>query len=82
MDNKVVVYRENGDPINIELILSFKVDQLNKTYVAYTLNDDGVSEDVPLFISEYDGTTIRSISPDESKIVLERYEELKKEIMA
>lgn len=76
----MVVYKENGEQINIELILGFKVKELNKDYVAYTLNDDHVSPDVPLFISEFDGETIKNIPPQESTLVLNTYQKLKEEI--
>ena len=53
MDNKTYVYKETGEEIAIEIVLSFKVEELNKSFIAYTLNDDGESDTVPIFISEY-----------------------------
>lgn len=82
MKETMVVYRENGEAINIELILTFKVPSLNKEYVAYTLNDDKESEDVPLFISEYKDKNIKNIPPQDAAIVMDTYQSLKKEIMA
>ena len=73
MDNKTYVYKENGEEIVIEIILSFEVEELNKKYIAYTLNDDGVSDNVAVFISEYDGNTIKDISNDDAELVLEYY---------
>ena len=59
MDNKTYVYKETGEEIAIEIVLSFKVEELNKSFIAYTLNYDGESDTVPIFISEYDGKTIK-----------------------
>lgn len=73
MDNKTYVYKENGEEIAIEIILSFVVEELNKSYIAYTLNDDDNSDTVPVFISEYDGKNIKEISNDDADLVLEYY---------
>jgi hypothetical protein len=42
MKDYVIVYKENGEPIKIEVILSFRIDKINKDYVVYTINDDNV----------------------------------------
>ena len=73
IENKTYVYKENGEEITIEIILSFNIEELNKSYIAYTLNDDGQSDNVAVFISEYDGKNIKDIANDEAKIVLEYY---------
>jgi len=77
MENKTYVYKETGEEIEIEIILSFKVEELNKSFIAYTLNDDGESENVPVFISEYDGKTIKDIKDEEAEEVLKYYEAAK-----
>ena len=77
MDNKTYVYKQTGEEIIIEIILSFKVEELNKSYIAYTLNDDNESDSVPVFISEYDGKTIKNIRDDEAETVLKYYEAAK-----
>ena len=77
MENKTYVYKETGEEIEIEVILSFKVEELNKSFIAYTLNDDGESENVPVFISEYDGKTIKDIKDEEAEEVLKYYEAAK-----
>ena len=77
MDNKTYVYKESGEEIEIEIILSFKVEELNKSFIAYTLNDDGESENIPVFISEYDGKTIKDIKDEEAEEVLKYYEAAK-----
>lgn len=73
IENKTYVYKEDGEEIAIEIILSFNVEEFNKSYIAYTLNDDGQSENVAVFISEYDGKNIKDISNEEAKTVLEYY---------
>jgi len=73
MENKTYVYKEDGEEIAIEIILSFEIEELNKKFIAYTLNDDGSSETVPVFISEYDGKNIKDISNEEADLVLEYY---------
>ena len=73
IENKTYVYKENGEEIAIEIILSFNIEELNKSYIAYTLNDDGQSDNVAVFISEYDGKNIKDIANDEANLVLEYY---------
>lgn len=73
IENKTYVYKENGEEIAIEVILSFNIEELNKSYIAYTLNDDGQSDNVAVFISEYDGKNIKDIANDEANLVLEYY---------
>ena len=77
MENKIYVYKEDGEEIAIEIILSFEIEELNKKFIAYTLNDDGNSETVPVFISEYDGKNIKDISNEEADLVLEYYNSAK-----
>ena len=73
IENKTYVYKENGEEIAIEIILSFNIEELNKSYIAYTLNDDGKSDNVAVFISEYDDKNIKDIANDEANLVLEYY---------
>ena len=78
MDNKVFVKRENGETIAIEIVLSFKIEELKKNYIAYTINDDGESESVEVFISEIDeNNKIKSIPFHEKDMVMEFYEKAK-----
>ena len=78
MRNKVTYDRENGETITVEIILSFKIEEYNKQYIAYTLNDNGIDEDVDVLISEVENNKIKSIPNDEIKTVLEYYENAKK----
>ena len=82
MDNIVEVKRDNGEIIKIEIVLSFKVENLNKQYIVYTIDDDGALEDVPILISEIDQNTqtIKQIPENEKDQVLNIYNELKEKI--
>ena len=80
MQNKVIVYNENNEKIEVEIFLSFEVEELHKQYVAYTINDNNESEEVPVFISEFANNTLKNIPSSESKMVMECYEEAKKMI--
>ena len=77
MDNRVTYDREDGGTITIDLILSFEINELNKKYIVYTLNDNGLDEDVDVFISELENNKIKSIPNNEVEMVLEYYENAK-----
>ncbi len=83
MDNFVIVKRENGEQIKIEIVLSFKIEEYNKQYIAYTINNDNIQDDVPLLISEIDPVTqkIKNIPENEKSIVLETYNQVKNSIL-
>lgn len=83
MDNYVVVEKENGEKIKIEIILSFVVEEVGKEYIAYTLNDDGKSDVEMVMISEIDMQTqkIKAIPESEKDIVLKYYEDAKNIIL-
>ena len=40
------VLNENGEEIKIDIIMQFKIEENNKEYVVFTVNDDGLSPDV------------------------------------
>ena len=74
MGNVVKVKNENGEEIKIEIILSFSVEELNKRYIAYTLNDDGKKPKVAVLISEIDSNNkIKNIPFEERKLVMAAY---------
>ena len=78
MSNKITFERENGEAISIEIILSFEIEEFNKKYIVYTLNDNGKDEEVDVLISEVENNRIKSIPKDEIDKVLEYYENAKK----
>ena len=83
MDNYVIVKKENGEDIKIEIILSFTIEELKKQYIVYTINDDNTSPEVPILISEINQDTkrIRSIPENEKDIVLEVYNNLREKML-
>ena len=83
MNNYVLVEKENGEKIKIEIILSFVVEEVGKEYIAYTLNDDGKSDVEMVMISEIDMQTqkIKAIPESEKDIVLKYYEDAKNIIL-
>lgn len=83
MDNYVIVKKENGEDIKIEIILSFTIEELKKQYIVYTINDDNTSPEVPILISEISQDTkrIRSIPENEKDIVLEVYNNLREKML-
>lgn len=84
MNNKIKVQDVEGNEINIEIISTFRIEELNKQYVIYTVNDDGVSEEVTLLINEYvmenDQPKIIPIPKKEVNLVLTIYNNLRNNI--
>lgn len=78
------VMQEDGSILTIEILVGFKVEEYDKQYVAYTLNDDNISETVQVLINEidYSGETPRivGIPENEKSKVIEIYNEIKKNI--
>ena len=80
--NNVVTYRtENNELITVELLIEFRIERIGKSYVAYTINDDGISENVNVFISEIDYSgdipKVIPIKEDEAAMVLAFYDSIK-----
>ena len=84
MNNKVTVHDAEGNAINIKILATFRIEEIKKQYVIYTLNDDGVSEDVTLLINEYvienNQPKIVPIPKEEVNLVLTFYNNLRKNI--
>ena len=82
--SKVIYLNEANEEIKIEVLLSFEVEELKKKFIAYTINDDGVSQNVNVFISEVemtgDGARVIPIKEDEKEIVLLTYDGIKQTI--
>lgn len=73
MNNRITFDREDGETITVDVILGFEIEELNKKYIAYTLNDNGEDEDVDVLISEVENNSLKSIPDEEINIVLEYY---------
>ena len=66
----IEVINEIGELVKINLIGQFKLEEYNKEYIMYTLNDDGVSEDVIILIAQVENIDckLKLLSiPDEEK---------------
>lgn len=78
------VVGEDGSILTIEILIGFKVEEYDKQYVAYTLNDDNVSETVNVFINEIDYSgdkpRISGIKEEEKERVIAIYNEIKNNI--
>ncbi len=85
--NRRTVRTENGEDVTIEILVNFKVEEYDKEYVGYTLNDDNNSFKVKVFISEiqYDPSgkaRVSSIREDEKDLVLCIYNNIRNSICA
>ena len=80
MGNIATYRNENNELITVEVLILFNIEKTGKSYVAYTINDDGISENVNVFISEieYNGDVPRivPIKEDEAEMVLMFYNSL------
>ena len=75
------VINENGEEVKIDIIMQFKIEETNKEYVVFTVNDDGKSEDVYVNITgieEENGSyKLRLIPEAEKNMVLVFYDNLR-----
>ena len=80
MKNEKVFINENGVEIKVEVILAFEVEELGKSYVAYTINDDDSHETAMVLISEYnlDNNQLLPIAFEDKEKVLAVYNDIKK----
>lgn len=71
----------DGEEVKIDIIMQFKIEENNKEYVVFTVNDDGVSEDVYINIAgieDKDGKyQLRLIPEEEKNMVLVFYDNLR-----
>ena len=79
------VIDENGNEIKIDIIMQFRIEELNKEYVIFTINDDGVSEDVYINITELEKNEngeyqIKMIPENEKNMVLAFYDSIRDSI--
>lgn len=81
MNNKLTVLDVEGNELNIEILLTFRVEEINKKYVVYTIDDDGVSEEVTLLINEFimenNQPKVVPIPKEEVNLVLTFYNNLR-----
>ena len=84
MTNTITTINEKNEIITIEILIGFKIEEIGKEYVAYTINDDNLSNTVTVLISEIDYDNdipkIVPIKEDEKEMFLLFYNNLKKSI--
>lgn len=51
-NNSKEVINEMGQSVTIDIIGQFRIDEVDRQYVIYTLNDDGVSEELIILIAQ------------------------------
>jgi len=76
---------QNGNVMNIEAIKIFKIDELEKEYIIYSItdNDDSNPDGELLFgeiIRNDDSIQVLGILPDEEDIVIAYYNEIKNQL--
>ena len=79
------VIDENGNEIKIDIIMQFRIEELNKEYAIFTVNDDGVSEDAYINITELakdetGGYQLKMIPENEKSMVLAFYDSIRDSI--
>ena len=84
MVTTVKILNDAGEEILIDVIMRFKIEENNKEYVVYTINDDGKSEDVYVNIAglkEENGKyQLRLIPEQEKNLVLVFYDNIRDSI--
>ena len=51
MDNKITIVDENGNEVEMEILLTFHLDEFNKDYVAYF---NPLQDEMEVFVDSYD----------------------------
>lgn len=77
------IQNEKNEKLKIDIIFTFKVEKLDKEYIAYMLNDDKEADEGIVFISEIDieKQKIKSIGFKEKEIILDAYRKIKDNIL-
>lgn len=82
MRNLMTVTNEENEDLEIEILIGFQIDSIGKEYIAYTINDDCISETVPVAISEIEYENgkpkIVPIKDEEKEMVLMFYNSIRK----
>ena len=77
----VNVLNENGKEVKIDIIMQFRIEENNKEYVVFTVNDDGKSDEVYVNIAGLTNINgqyqLRLIPEEEKNLVLVFYDNLR-----
>lgn len=75
------IINEEGQLVKIDIIVRFKIEEFNKEYIVYTLNDDGKSEIEPVIIAGIEETSegikLKLIPEEEKQTVLVFYDNVR-----
>lgn len=81
MISSINVINENGEEVKVDIIMQFSIEELNRQYIVYTLNDDGKSETAYVCIAGVemkDGKYNLKLIPEQEKnVVLVFYDNLR-----
>ena len=79
----MIVENEKNEKMDIKIMFTFKVEELNKEYIVYTIYEEKDAEDELVFISEIDlkKEKVKSIKFNEKEIVLDAYEKIKEKLL-
>ena len=80
-ENKRTYYDKDRKSYVFEEIMTFHVDEIGKTFLAYTVNDDNVSENVDVNLVEIlnmdsDKPTFKKIDDEDMNMVIEVFNNL------
>jgi len=81
MISSVNVINENGDEIKVDVIMQFRIEEMNKEYIVYTINDNGKSETAYICIAGLEQKNgkyeLKLIPEQEKNMVLVFYDNLR-----
>lgn len=82
--NQIEVLNESNEKVLIEIIGSFTIEEYNKNYIVYTLNDKEDTKEVTILLSEFvyqnEKPKIVSIPENEINLVLNFYDNVRDSI--
>ena len=81
MISSVNVINNDGQEIKVDVIMQFRIDEMNKNYIVYTINDDNKSKEVYISIAELEQNNgkyeLKLIPEKEKNMVLVFYDNLR-----
>ena len=84
MIQQLGVIDEQGNEYSVKVIFSFRIEELGKEYMVYTVNDDGTTETEPVYIvevcEENGQAKVKYIPENEKNLVLTFYDHIRDSI--
>ncbi len=82
--NQIEVINEENQKVLVEILGSFSIEEYNKNYIVYTLNDKGDTKEVTILLSEIvyqnEKPELVSIPENEINLVLNFYDNVRDSI--